>query len=267
MADEKGILPSFIGHLFRAAFLNLIKSQDADLSKKLHDASHIRPYSIGALYSKDGLRRKRFGVIDIKEGTTFTMPINFFDKESVNALVNMFFSDKPLRIKLNNVSFMFVNMKISRITFQELVENAKPVIRFGLSFVTPCQFKVKAVNFPILFPEPRLVFSTLAKLWNKYVQETKVDVNELHAFVSDNVYARDYKLRTREVGLGKRNPFVGCIGSCSYTVRDPEDSYTLWLDILGQFGEYSNVGTKRTAGLGVVNYSRLKVLQKRTNKA
>jgi CRISPR-associated endoribonuclease Cas6 len=161
---------------------------------------------------------------------------------------------------------MFVNMKISRVTFQELIEDAKPVIRFGFSFVTPCQFKIRNVNFPIIFPEPRLLFPRLAKLWNKHAPESKVDKDELYSFVSDNVYVRDYDLITREVRLGKGISFVGCTGQCGYAVKTPEDSYSLWLDILGHFGEYTNIGDKRTAGLGVVNYSRLKVLQKSNNE-
>lgn len=267
MADEGGTLPPFIGHLFRAAFLNLIKSQDEELSKKLHEVSSVRSYSIGALSSKDQLRRRRSGAIVVKEGTTFSMPINFFDSETVNTLMNIFFSDKMLRIKLSGISFMFVNMKISRVTFQELVENAKHVIRFGFSFVTPCQFKLRNVDFPIVFPEPRLLFSKLANLWNKHSPEAKVDEDDLYSFVSDKVYARDYDLVTREIGLGKKIPFVGCTGQCGYAVKEPENPYALWLDILGEFGQYSNVGAKRTAGLGVVNYSRLKILQKRNNDA
>ncbi len=257
MANTEGVLPPFIGHLFRAAFLDLIKSQNITLAKKLHDTSNIRPYCVGALFSKD-LRRKRItGAIEIKEGTTFTMPMSFFDQELVNLLINIFFSDKPLRVQLNDVFFSLVNIQINRCTYQELVEAAKKVTRFGFSFVTPTQFSLIGVKFPLIFPEPRLLFSNLANLWNKYAPETKVDVDQLHSFVSNNVYARDYDLVTREVNLGKGIPFVGCTGRCSYVVRNSEDPYALWLDVLGNFGEYSNVGIKRTAGLGVINYSRM----------
>lgn len=262
MAETDGLLPPFIGHLFRAAFLDLINLQNPELAKKLHDASNIRPYCIGAFFLKDQLRRKRAGEIEIRKDATFTMTMNFFNQELVKSLLNTFFDDKPARILLKNISFVIVNVKISRISFQELFETAERVIRFGLSFITPSQFSVKGIKFPLTFPEPRLIFSNLANQWNKYSLGVRIDIDSLHYFVSNNVYARDYKLVTREVDLGKGIPFVGCIGRCSYVVRDPNDPYALWVDILGRFGEYSNIGVKRTAGLGVINYSRIKSLQK-----
>ena len=262
MAETDGVLPPFIGHLFRAAFLDLIKLQNPDLAKKLHDTSNIRPYCIGALSSKDQLRRKRAGEIEIKKDTTFTMTMNFFNQELVKSLLNTFFDDKPTQILLKNISFVIVNVMISRIKYQELFETAERVTRFGISFITPSQFSVIGRKFPLTFPEPRLIFSNLANQWNKYSPEVKIDLDLFHSFVSNNVYARDYDLITREVDLGKKIPFVGCIGRCSYVARDPNDPHALWLDILGRFGEYSNVGIKRTAGLGVINYFRIKYLQK-----
>ena len=69
-------------------------------------------------------------------------------------------------------------------------------------------------------------------------------------------YVREYKIVTKEVDIGKAEKIVGFKGHVGFLIKD--EKYKGWLYVLSRFAEFSNVGVKRTRGLGVVRLLRKK---------
>lgn len=253
MANRDGSLPPFIGHLIRAAFSNLIESQDKDVAEGFHKTNEIRPYSINRVGFCPKRKLEDRGIA-LRKNDKVQLSMSFFSDKIIETLFDIFSDRQPL-IYLNSVPLTMINMMVNKTEPIDLIKSARKVSRFTFFFKTPTQFKM-GLGYPIFFPEPVLIFSSLAKSWNKFF-DIKIDTDLLLDAISKNVFVRDFSnLSTRTVKLGKSHPTVGFVGRCSYVVKDIENSNLVWLDILARFGEYANVGKKRTAGLGVIQYNR-----------
>jgi len=92
----------------------------------------------------------------------------------------------------------------------------------------------------------------LINIWNTYAEEEeKVDSRFFLDWISERVYVRYYSLKTREVKI-KDGKIVGFKGKVAYVVMDPEFEEAEYMLGLLRLGLISNVGQKRTYGLGVI---------------
>jgi CRISPR/Cas system endoribonuclease Cas6 (RAMP superfamily) len=106
-------------------------------------------------------------------------------------------------------------------------------------------------DFPLLFPDPRYVYGSLARTWNQNAPpQVKVDAQELHDWIEQHVYIRKYRLQTQEIDVGKQVTLAGFVGNLEYLVNSAE-GYALWINILSRYAVTANTGAKRTSGMGV----------------
>jgi len=187
-----------------------------------------------------------------------------------NELERRLFFEIPQYVTQNNIhlgigEFITQGILINKKTFKFLIEDAiKLQNRLLLEFKTPTQFTKRGSNRPYLFPTPEYLLSNLARIWNTF-SEIKVDLDELILWVRAHVFVRAYKLKTQEVNIGKTALQVGFRGNLLLIID--EGDFCEWVKALLLFSEYSNVGTKRSIGMGVVRVREKENLSKNATKS
>ena len=161
--------------------------------------------------------------------------------------------------------FAVEKILLSRDSYKAIIEKGvKLSNHLYLSFKTPVQFKSKQSSKPFVFPLPEYIFSSLGRIWNTF-SEIKVDLDELISWVRTHVYVRAYTLKTREINIGKTALQVGFRGNLLLIID--EGDFCEWVKALLLFSEYSNVGTKRSIGMGVVRVREKENLSKNATKS
>ena len=252
-----GYLPMFTGHLVQGLFLHTIEKEDPNLSKQLHDVNAIRPYAVIPLHPMGFKKRLKSGMWEIEAGKSYRFGFSILDERLEKTIMDILLSVVDGNLKLGVLDFHVHQINFNKLSMEELLrEELKKkhddnIIRF--KFLTPAQFKEKAKNYPTILPVPRLVFTNLARIWNTF-SEVRVYLEDFKEWVEKNVYVREYKIVTKEVDIGKAEKIVGFKGHVGFLIKD--EKYKGWLYVLSRFAEFSNVGVKRTRGLGVVRLLR-----------
>ncbi len=246
--------------MIRGLVLRLIKAVDPDLSLSIHKDNEIRPYSVSNIFFPHGRRPKW------KNGNFLFHPSNqlSFNFKTINqqvsqSLVQALLTSVGETLVLADKSFILesVQLQSEHIT-DETFKNSFPRDIFSVRFLSPTQFTPLKLPGVYLFPEPNFLFGNLAHL----AQDLKLtiqpfNINEFLEYITQNVYARKYKLHTNEIKMGKLPPIVGFKGWVEYVNKDPKGMYGNMIPFLLKIGEIINVGKKRTAGMGEMNF-RLK---------
>jgi len=257
LSENDGKLPAFTGHMVRSFFLETLRESDPHLSKKIHDEHSIKPYSVSPL-KPDGFKKKvSSGIWIIEEGKNYSFYVSLLDEETARIFIRVVMS-KPIEIlNLGKITFRLESLKVVRKSFEELFDESKrEELEKGRSdilrvrFHTPTQLKMFEVDYPIILPIPYLIFGNLVRLWNEF-SKIKIDLTEFRNWVKNNVFVREIKVVSREVDLGKPGKVVGFKGKVGFLVR--EGKYKGLIFTLSKFAEFSNVGEKRTMGMGVVS--------------
>lgn len=248
-ALNSGGMNSFSGHLVRGWLLDFFSKVDPELAGALHTPDQLRPYSVSSAFPL-GEKRIHGDLLRVKAGDEFQFRLGFLVDEVGEELLRNLFRFKA---KLGEVEFSLVEVNLRRKSYEEFVKDVSVSDRFRVFFRTPTQLSVRGVDFPFLFPDPRYVYPSIARLWNAFAPEyVRVDVDELYRWVSDNVYVRSYALRTVNVTMGKERRVAGFTGYADFHMKST-DGYAPWVTILSEYATYSNIGVKRTGGMGVVD--------------
>ena len=175
--------------------------------------------------------------------------------------------------------YIISQIKFERIDLKSVIDNAKAVKGFNVRFITPVYFNTSRGNYPVRIPMPSIMVGNLINLWNSHADNRyNVDDKKLMAWVEAHVYMSGYNLRSVRRTIGKEKPVVGGLGNASYSITMPNTFFyekylkgkdlkltreemvqdyldnCRWVEILFQFGEYMNIGSNRTAGMGVIRY-------------
>lgn len=248
-ALNSGGVKRFSGHLVRGGLLGFFSRVDPDLAGALHAPDQLRPYSVSPIFPL-GEKRIHGDLLHVKTGDEFQFRLGFLVDDIGKRLLERLFD---LKVKLGEVEFSLVEVNLRKKNYDEFVKDVNVSDRFRVFFRTPTQLSVRGVDFPFLFPDPRYVYPSIARLWNAFAPEyVRVDVDELYRWVSDNVYVRNYSLRTVNVTMGKERRVAGFTGYADFYMKST-DGYASWVTILSEYATYSNVGVKRTGGMGVVD--------------
>jgi len=243
-----GGIKRFSGHLVRGGLLDFFNRVDPELASELHTPNQPRPYSVSPALPV-GKGRIYGDLFHVRKGDVFEFHLGFLIDE-IGEKVLEHLSD--FKIKLGEVGFTPVELKFKRKEYEEFIKSAEIHDRFRMVFKTPTQLSVRSMNYPLLFPDPRYIYPSIARLWNTFAPEyVRVDVDELHGWVSGNVYVRNYRLNTVDVTMGKERKVVGFTGYADF-YEERTDGYAPWITILSEYATFSNVGAKRTGGMGVV---------------
>jgi len=243
----------FSGVPLRAAFLNLLRESDEQLSNEIHDSDDVRTYALDPFPLDSRLQTL------LREGERCEFGVNLFKAEQVERALRGI-ALKPHRdLRIHQYAFPLNRIDFSRSDPEKLMSSWSQLVPANVSspvivrmrFTTPTQLSHYGTGRAYLVPTPDKVFSGLLRVWNTVEKATKLaEVSDYRDWVDSNVYISAHRLRTVRVSLGRSRSFVGFVGNVTYQIDDSRDPLSRFTVGLARFGEMCNVGKNRTAGMG-----------------
>ena len=249
---EKRVKLGFTGPHVRAFFLNLVRSVDEKLAEQLHNPPPPAPYAVkpvSKIVFKARKVRRLYGgelQIDVNDKVSFGFALltsELVEKYSLDIL-NALFENEMVNIA--GGEFL-----ISEITVEKIDEVQKGDFeRLLVKFQTPTFFRKKDSDYRDIFPTPRNVMTSVARIW-KLLSGEDIDLDAIRELSEKKIGVIMYNLKSsRTIELGKGRKVVGFIGKCVYEAKDAEA-----VEVMNQFlkiGEITNIGGSRALGFGVI---------------
>jgi len=277
-SDEPIEFQSYSGFAVRGLFFDLVKRVSRDKAEELHLRKKLAPYSttpIEVLGSGWEVVYRRM----CSGAARFS--ITLLDSDLSNIFKDLLFTGAVTSLTLKGRECRLVSIEYSQLDATKLVEEAKAVEKFAVRFRSPTYFRRTPVDVQKMFPsakkikaptpnlyrsyplpDPVLLFRSLLRLWRAFSgASTRIPANEFKEWVeSGGVALSGYPDAIRTVRVYEHPTtnkwVVGFVGEVHFSL--PKDlyseKYAKVVDTLLRFGEYTNVGGGRSAGLGVINY-------------
>ena len=277
-SDEPIEFQSYSGFAVRGLFFDLIKRVSKDKAEELHVKKKLAPYSttpIEALGSGWEVVYRRMP----RGAARFS--ITLLDSDLSNMIRETLFTEALTTLTLKGRECRLASIEYSQLDAAKLVEEARAVEKFSIRFRSPTYFRRTPVDVERLFPsakkvkaptpdlyrlhplpDPVLFFRSLLRLWRAFSgASTKIPAGDFKNWVElGGVALSGYPDSIRTIRVYEHPTtnkwVVGFVGEVHFSL--PKDlyseKYAKVVDALLKFGEYTNVGGGRSAGLGVIKY-------------
>lgn len=265
IAEKDGTLRATVGHLAHAAFLDILRQVDPDVSQALHDLSGRKPFTLSPLH---GFGHGRKGKLTIRAGQEGWLRLTLLDPGLFHTFIRYFLqgTNKPV-IQLNQHTFRVSEIlstpgshalaghdslaELEKRWAEADVDN-KALHTIKFRFRTPTAFSLRGGRFRTMhvLPDPDLVFGELARYWDRLAgQDTREAVL---ACADDSVVVSRHKIKTHMVQF-RRSKQVGFTGRVHYRLLDKDNGAMIrHCNRLADLAFYSGVGSKTTMGMGQV---------------
>ena len=263
VATRNGSIPMFLGHVERAALLELLSSQQTDLIKIFHEGNDIRPYALTPLAYKGHylIPRDGYTYIQVKQGERYAFSMTFISPYYFQQTIEIMLNLNHITLILKDIPFSLESININTTPILTVSNPAETVpVPFhypnvwNIKFLSPTQFKQKN-NLMSYFPIPEQIFSSLYRLWEKYLPlPTFFIKEEWETLIHDHCFCRAHNIRTMQFYVGKGPMEVGFIGWAQLVCTNRSTPFVSFLTALLELGQAMNVGSKRTQGFGVMSY-------------
>jgi len=245
----------FTGPQVRGFFLNLIKDINEELASKLHNPGKPAPYSIKPIsevrYVKKSDREIYNYILkeeNIEEGKIVSFSISLLSKEVQNYWYQIL--EKILYngiVRVGKLDILVKSVKVNRLELKILDTK-----RFIVKFNTPTFFRRKGNPYKYLFPDPVILFTNIARIWNS-VSDDEINIESLTEIMSSNVGVLMHRIKTsKSMDIGEGRRVIGFIGRCIYESADKNASKII--SRLLSIAEYTNVGGSRSLGFGAIEW-------------
>lgn len=240
------------GEAIHSLLFNMLRKVAPDFAARLHSLEETKPFCLWTAVEEHSLTD---GYLVVAPGRSLSVRISALTEEVLKNFLLVFYAAltamQPLRLGRKEVAIESVDVRCEGFaavtSFRELLEKACSHSKIVLEFTSPTSFKSGGVQ--LLFPEPKLVFSSLLRKWDAF-SDVKYpdDCNELFSVIRTS----HYDLRTEIVNFS-RYRIIGFKGTIEYEVPEdtPQDLRHM-VNALADFAFYAGVGVKTTMGMGQV---------------
>lgn len=253
-AQNAGRLPVSHGRLLHAAFLNTIRSLDAELSAQLHNAVN-KSFSLGHLQLQQSAQKMTF---QLQAGTQAKWRICLMG-DSAKAVLQLL--QAGLRFQVGSVAFVVKEVYRTQsehaqagLTTTEYLEDQcaqmPPMERLTLEFLSPTTFRCDEHDYP--WPKPELVFGSLAERWNKISGKEHFDVEKVKKIAADYLLPERWQGSSKRVNVSPQHGVTGFVGSFTYKLTLLPPEFRAMFISLGEFAVFAGVGRLTGQGLGQV---------------
>mgnify|MGYP000070605069 CR=1 FL=1 len=275
------VFQSFSGFSTRGLLYELLRRVDAEYAEKLHFSKRLSPFSVSPIIKLEPNMR-RIIYKSVSEASICITRFTFLEEKPAKIILNSII-DENLKITLSNVEVTPIEVSVSQYEYSAFLENAKPIEKFTVDFITPTYFRfspllastmlpsrrlagglsqkriAKARRFHPL-PNPILLMRSIVRLWRTFSDKpfNYIDYLSWVSAMGISIAGFPKGIKTKRLYEHKttRKFVVGFTGQVNYSI--PEDLYMKkWAkitDALLKFAEYTNVGGNRTAGFGMIHY-------------
>ena len=256
-AENNGELPVSTGNMVRATMLNLIRTIDEKLAKELHDSNEIKPFSVSPIFIKNGKLIFKNGKLLIEKGKQYKFRFSILGDLS-DDLMQKLVSNNPESFKIGDISFYIDTIKLNMFMkkFKDFPVDSRIVV--DMQFLTPTAFSMLGSDFNMPLPIPEYIIGNLSKIYSLF-DEPIEDREDLIKWTKSNMYIMQMKnIRTKSYDIGKSVNLVGFTGFVKFCIH--AGKYRNLLIRLLRYSMCSNLGIKRTAGMGVTNITKIDTL-------
>ncbi|MHA1769310.1 MAG: CRISPR system precrRNA processing endoribonuclease RAMP protein Cas6 [Candidatus Thorarchaeota archaeon] len=245
----------FSGVPLRAAFLNLLRSYDRDLSAQVHGEAGPRAYSI------DPFRCNTRFQTHFEQGEEYDFGVNIFSPSRFQGMLRNIAMTRNHKMRILHYGFSLRRVDMQQMTAKSLMEqwlaerpdSGNRPLRMRFHFRTPTQFSSFGSDRAYLLPTPEKIFSSLLKVWRTMEQSVTVERSGAYRdWITENVFVSGHRLQTVRVPLGRGRSLMGFVGNVEYSMEPSDDPLANLTYCLARFAELSNIGKNRSAGFGKV---------------
>lgn len=235
------------GEALHGLFFNILRRNSTEIASELHKQEEQKPFTISPLLEGHELKGG-YSVISPTREVTFRLTM--LNEEMFAATISPLFlimaEERILYLSRKPITIGSVDLCEEKLTsFPKILADALPHPKVTLEFITPTSFKVSGVQS--LFPDPKLVFSSLLRRWNAF-SETKLPEEYIKSFASIKVSS--YNLHTELVHFS-RYKMIGFKGRTEFELpKDLGEPFQRVVNALADFAPYAGVGVKTAMGMG-----------------
>jgi CRISPR-associated endoribonuclease Cas6 len=275
---EEGTVQPGAGNQVQAAFLDIVRQSDRALSEWLHVPNQRRPYTLGLLQGFNHLAPARLEAaimnrqeVMVTPGQVYWLRITMLDSSIFGTFARYLITHpRDLVVRVGNARFEISRLLctpeqdtaqpwVGYTSFAELHAARKVQKHYLFEFATPTAFSQGQQAWGKLlklFPEPALVFESLARQWEAFapadlrLAATGLTIRDLAAWCEEHVIVSRYTLHTSHLPFSKFGQ-IGFEGDVTYEVKgNPAASEASWLTPLARFALFGGIGYKTTMGMG-----------------
>jgi len=246
-AKKEVTLRGMGGEVFHGLLFSILRRNSSEFVSKLHNQDEQKPFSIFPLLKGDKLREGRSF---ISPGEEFAFKLTALNEEMLSITVSAFL---PLMaegtvLRLSGKPVTLENMDLCRekfTSFPQLLKDASAEMKITLEFTGPTAFKSGGVQ--VLFPEPKLVFTSLLRRWKAF---SEINLPQKYAESFTSIKVSNYDLHTQLIPFSKYK-IIGFKGKIAYELpQDSSESFRRAVNALADFASYGGVGVKTAMGMG-----------------
>lgn len=282
---------SFSGFVACGIFYNLVKSIDENLAEELHSSKRLAPWSASPIFLEFP-PPLRIVYRNLPAPSIANVSFTIMEEKLSNILREALI--KPnFHIELIDVKPRILNIEVETNSFSKIASNAEPLPeKFAIKFLTPtvfrrsiydccpyCPYYVDYLRFAkegkklerpckyakscrgiiLPLPLPSLMFKNMARIWAAFSDE-KLDVWEAAHWAEEAILIAGFPKGIRTVRVYEHPTtnkwIVGFTGDVRFSIREDfyKDKYAKIASALIKMAEKTNVGVRRTAGLGMIKY-------------
>lgn len=290
--EKPVVFQSFSGFAACGVFYSLVKSVDEGFAEELHSSKRLAPWATSPIFIEfpppsrivyrtlhaPSIANVIFTIMDGKLSDVFREAILRPD----------------LHIDLINVKAKVIGVSVNTYKFSDLASNADPLPkRFAIKFLTPtafrrtvydccpncpyyaeymhaakeskqlkkpCKYAAKCGGIIIPLPIPSLMLRNLARLWSTF-SGVNLDIWGAARWAEKAITVAGFPkpgIRTIRVYEHQTTNkwIVGFMGTVRFAVKEDayKEKHAKTAATLLKMAELTNVGVRRTAGLGIIKY-------------
>jgi len=291
MSVEKPVtFQSFSGFAACGVFYSLVKSVHESLAERLHSSKRLAPWSATPFFVEAPTPKivKRV----IPANSIAKVSFSIMDERLSNAFKDAILKS-DLSVDLAGTRARVLEVAVRAFKFSDLLSSAEPLPRrFAIEFLTPTAFRGTVYNccprcprytdylvrarsgeraqrpcdyakprrgVIVPLPLPSLLFRNLARIWSAF-SGARTDVREAVEWAEEAIVVSGYPSGIRTVRLYEHPTtnkwIIGFVGVVRFSVKEElyEERHAKMASALLRMAELTNVGVRRTAGLGMVRY-------------
>ncbi|MBX5458527.1 MAG: CRISPR-associated endoribonuclease Cas6 [Thermogemmatispora sp.] len=276
---EPGWLTPSCGPQLQAAFLQLVRQVDPELSAWLHQPNQRRPYTLSLLHGFRQLSAKDLQLVTsqlqpvpVQPGERYWLRLTLLDERLIQAILRASLQQaRQLRLCIEQVPLVITHILaaphpshegpswVAVTSFEELAREQAVQEHYTFEFASPTAFSKGQRPWGkllTLFPEPAAVFESLARSWDLFaparLRLSTADLTplEIADWCADHLIVSHYELRTQYLPSSRFGQ-TGFLGRITYEVKGPGDvPQARWLTPLARLALFSGVGYKTAMGMG-----------------
>ena len=249
------------GRHLHALFLDLVRSQDPNLSTALHKQTADKAFTLSALQSSTLQTQRRDLVLQyqheraIAAATPCWWRISLLDDSLFSKLAHLWLNLSPKQPWHLGAAELRVTSILGTAqpgqpwagfsSYAQLYEQASEGDRqIKFQFCTPTTFR--QTKYDSALPTKELVFQSLLRRWNQYSEipfpETSIEA----------IFPSYFDIRT-EIMIDSRSKLIGCVGDVTFQILGGVEAQTIrQINTLADFAMYAGVGRKTPMGMGMV---------------